>query len=332
MGHHKFYQQSPLIKLVPSRLAMFALAALTLLAVFCEPLGGQEPEAGLPGQDKNFTLSLDVQLVALNVTVLDRKGSFVPGLSKENFQVFENRQPQEIQLFSNEDVPLTIGLVVDSSGSMRDRRREVVSAAVAFVEASKPQDEMFVVNFNEEVQLGLSPDQPFSSSVPQLREALSRLVVRGQTSLYDALWMALEHLKKGHHDKKALVVFSDGADNASKHSFRETLAAAQRSQATIYSIGIYESTSEDRDPKSLKELSRATGGEAVFPQSIDEVETFCKQFARTIRTQYTLGYSPSNTAKDGSYRALRVIASAPNLNKLTVRTREGYFAPKAATP
>ncbi len=198
---------------------MFALAALTLLPVFCEGLGAQKPEAGLPEQDKDFTLSLDVQLVALNVTVLDRKGSFVPGLTKENFQVFENGQPQEIQLFYNEDVPLTIGLVVDSSGSMRDRRREVVSAALAFVEASKPEDEMFVVNFNEEVQLGLAPDQPFSSNVAQLREALSRLVVRGQTSLYDALWLAMEHLKKGRHDKKALVVLSDGADNASKHSF-----------------------------------------------------------------------------------------------------------------
>lgn len=309
---------------------LMVLAALTFLSVFCERLGAQQPPAGPPERDKDFTLSLDVQLVALNVTVLDRKGSFVPGLSKENFQVFENRQPQEIQLFYNEDVPLTIGLVVDSSGSMRDRRREVVSAAMAFVEASKSQDELFVVNFNEEVQLGLAPDQPFSNNVVQLREALSRLVVRGQTSLYDALWMALEHLNKGRHDKKAVVVFSDGADNASKHSFRETLAAAQRSQATIYSIGIYESTSEDRDPKSLTELSRATGGEAVFPQSIDEVEAVCKHFARTIRTQYTLGYSPSNTAKDGSYRVLRVTASAPNLSKLTVRTREGYFAPNAA--
>ena len=330
MGHRKF-NQFPLVNLLPSRRAMFALAALTLLAVFCERLDGQEPEAG-HRQERNFTLSLDVQLVALNVTVLDRKGSFVPGLTKENFQVFENRQPQEIQLFYNEDVPLTIGLVVDNSGSMRDRQREVVSAALAFVEASKPEDEMFVVNFNEEVQLGLAPDQPFSSNMAQLREALSRLVVRGQTSLYDALWMALEHLNKGRHDKKALVVFSDGADNASKHSFRETLVAAQRSQATIYSIGIYESTSEDRDPKSLKELSRATGGEAVFPQSIDEVEAICKHFARTIRTQYTLGYSPSNTTKDGSYRALRVMASTPKLSKCTVRTREGYFAPKAAKP
>jgi Ca-activated chloride channel homolog len=331
MGHRKF-NQFPLVNLLPSRRPMFALAALALLPLFCEQLDGQKPEAGLPEQDKNFTLSLDVQLVALNVTVLDRKGTFVPGLTKQNFQVFESGQPQEIHLFSNEDVPLTIGLVVDSSGSMRDRRREVVSAALAFVDASKPEDEMFVVNFNEEVQLGLAPDQPFSSNVAQLREALSRLVVRGQTSLYDALWMALEHLKKGRHDKKALVVLSDGADNASQHTFRETLAAAQRSQATIYSIGIYEPNSQDRDPKSLKELSRATGGEAVFPQSIDEVEVICRHFARTIRTQYTLGYSPSNTAKDGSYRALRVMATAPNLSKLTVRTREGYVAPKAATP
>jgi Ca-activated chloride channel homolog len=311
---------------------MATLVALALLPVLCESAGGQTPGAVRPDQERNFTLSLDVQLVALNVTVLDRKGSFVTGLKKENFQVFENGQRQEIQLFYNEDVPLTIGLVVDSSGSMRDRRREVDSAALAFVEASKPEDEMFVVNFNEEVQLGLAPDQAFSSNVAQLREALSRLVVRGQTSLYDAVWMGLEHLKKGHHEKKALVIFSDGADNASKHSFRETLAAAQRSQATIYCIGIYEPNSQDRDPKSLKELSRATGGEAVLPQSIDEVEAVCKHFARTIRTQYTVGYSPSNSVKDGSYRALRVVANAPNLSKLTVRTREGYLAPKAATP
>jgi VWFA-related protein len=331
MRHPKFYRQFALMNLVFWRRLFLALVALTWLPVFCERLVAQKIEAGSE-QGKDFTLSLDVQLVPLNVTVLDRKGSFVPGLTKDNFQVLENGQAQEIQLFSNEDVPVTIGLLVDSSGSMRDRRREVVSAALAFVEASKPEDEMFVVNFNEEVQLGLAPDQPFSSNVAQLREALSRLVVRGQTSLYDALWMALDHLKKGRHDKKALVVLSDGADNASAHSFQETLGAARRSQATIYSVGIYEPGSEDRDPKSLRELSRATGGEAVFPQSIDEVEAVCKHFARTIRTQYTLGYSPSNTAKDGSYRALRVAASAPNLSKLTVRTREGYFAPKATTP
>src|SRR5262245_5183021 len=225
-----------------SRRTIATLVALALLAVLCESAGSQT--AVRPEQEKNFTLSLDVQLVALNVTVLDRKGSFVTGLNKENFQVFENGQRQEIRLFYNEDVPLTIGLLVDSSGSMRDRRREVDSAALAFVEASKPEDEMFVVNFNEQVQLGLAPDQPFSSNIPQLREALSRLVVRGQTSLYDALWMGLEHLKKGRHDKKALVVFSDGADNASKHTFRETLAAAQQSQATIYCIGIYEPNSQ----------------------------------------------------------------------------------------
>jgi len=332
MDPRNFYLRTFFGNLLSCRRAVFALAALTLLPVFCEPMGGQEPEAMLPGQDKNFTLSLDVQLVALSVTVLDRKGSFVPGLTKQNFQILENGQRQEIQLFHNEDVPLTIGLIVDSSGSMRDKRREVVAAALAFVEASKSEDEMFVVNFNEEVQLGLDPDQPFSSNLAQLRKALSGLVVRGQTSLYDALWMGLEQLKRGHHDKKALVVFSDGADNASKHGFRETLAAAQRSQASIYSIGIYESSSQDRDPKSLRELSRATGGEVVFPQSIEEVEAVCKHFARTIRTQYTLGYSPSNTAKDGSYRTLRVVASDPNLSKLTVRAREGYFAPTAATP
>src|SRR5262245_30041656 len=332
MNYPKFHLHSVFANLPWSRRALFTLPAFALVLVLCESLGGQEPETGRSGQENNFTLSLDVQLVPLNVTVLDRKGSFVPGLSKENFQVFENGQLQDISLFNSEDVPLTIGLVVDSSGSMRDRRREVNSAALAFVEASKPEDEMFVVNFNEEVQLGLPPDQPFSNNVTHLREALSRLVVRGQTSLYDALWMALEHLKKGHHDKKAVVVLSDGADNASTHSFLETLAAARRSQATIYSVGIYEPGSEDRDPKSLKELARATGGEAVFPQSIDEVESICKHFAHTIRAQYTLGYSPSNTAKDGSYRALRAVATAPSLSKLTVRTREGYFAPKAGTP
>jgi len=329
MAHRKLYLWSFFRRFLCS---CRAVSALALVPGFCEGLVGQEAGAGLPRQDKDFTLSLDVQLVPLNVTVLDRKGSFVPGLTKESFQVFENGQRQDIQLFNTEDVPLTIGLVVDSSGSMRDRRSEVNSAALAFVEASKPEDEMFVVNFNEKVQLGLPPDQLFSNNVAMLREALLRLVVRGQTSLYDALWMALEHLKKGQHDKKALVILSDGGDNASTHNFRETLTAAQRSQATIYSVGIYEPGSEDRDPKSLKELSRATGGEAVFPQSIDEVEAICKHFARTIRTQYTLGYSPSNTAKDGSYRALRVVASAPSSNRLTVRTKEGYYALKAGTP
>ncbi|MEW5975984.1 MAG: VWA domain-containing protein [Acidobacteriota bacterium] len=304
---------------------------LPLLALIHLLVSGGQAE-GLQdkgAQQQDFTLSLDVQLVLLNVTVVDRKGRFMPGLKKEQFQIWEDKALQEIQIFHDHDVPVTIGLVVDSSGSMRENRKAVNAAALAFVQSCKPEDEMFVVNFNEEVELGLPPEEPFSNQTDKLESALARLVVRGQTALYDAIWLGLEHLQKGRHDKKALVVISDGADNASSHGFRETLTAAQKSQAAIYSIGIYEANSKDRDPKSLRQISKATGGESVFPESIEDVEAVCRHFARTIRSQYTLAYSPSNASKDGTYRTIRVVASAPGEGKLEVRTREGYYAPLA---
>ena len=305
------------------------------LCLFCSgPPAAQAQGESLRPKDgqQNFTLSLDVQLVSLNVTVVDHRGRFVPGLTKEQFQIWEDKAPQEIQLFHDHDVPVSIGLVVDSSGSMRENRRAVNAAALAFVQSCKPEDEMFVVNFNEKVELGLPPEEPFSNNPEKLQSALTRLVVRGQTALYDAIWLGLEHLQQGRHDKKALVVISDGADNTSSHGFRETLISAQKSQAAIYSIGIYQADSEDRDPKSLRQISKATGGEAVFPESIEDVQAVCQHFARTIRSQYALGYSPSNTAKDGTYRTIRVAVSAPGERKLEAKTREGYYAPLVKRP
>lgn len=277
------------------------------------------------------TLSLNVDLVVLNVTVLNRKHEFVSGLEKKHFRVYENGKLQSVRLFQNAEVPVTVGLVIDNSGSMRTKRDEVNAAALAFVESSHPEDEVFVVNFNDDARLGLAP-LLFSSNLGELRRALSRWTAVGQTALYDAIRLALDHLKKGHHDKKTLLVISDGGDNASKIGFEQLLSLAQRSEAAIYAIGLYDPESRERNPVVLKRLAQVSGGESFFPASVADIHDICRRVAKTIRSQYTLGYSPSDAARDGTYRSILVTASAPRLGNLAVRTREGYFAPKESRP
>ena len=210
---------------------------------------------------------------------------------------------------------------------MRPKRTEVIAAALAFVRSSNTKDQLFVVNFNENVSFGLPADTPFTDKTAQLEAVLSKIAADGMTALYDAVAAALEHVKKGDRDKQVLIVISDGADNASLHSRARIMTLARESEAIIYTIGLYDKDDPDRNPGSLKQLAKATGGEVFFPKLVKDVLPICERIARDIRNQYTLTYTPTNTRYDGKYRVIEVKAGAPGRERLMVRTRAGYYAP-----
>src|SRR5262245_58150251 len=275
-----------------------------------------------------FTLSVDVDLVVFNVTVLGDDGRPVPGLTDKDFRVYEDGREEKIKIFQPEDTPATVGLVIDNSGSMTNKRKDVVSAASAFLVASHPQDEMFIVNFNRRPWLGLPTGTAFTSDRSTLRATLTETRAEGTTALYDALKLAVDHLNESNRQRKALVVLSDGGDNASSVKLDDALRLAQQSSATIYCIGIYDPFQKDRNPSALKKIAKVTGGEAFFPNTPDNLLTMWPRIASAIRGQYTIGYISSNPARDGGYRKVKITASRKRGKLLDVRTRPGYVAAK----
>lgn len=274
-------------------------------------------------------ISVDVNLVVLHLTVRNKKGGFVAGLGRENFRVFEDNRPQTIQFFQHEDVPVAVGLIVDNSGSMRPKRADVTAAALDFVRTSNPQDEMFIVNFNERTRLGLPDTELFTARRVELEEALNGVPAAGKTALYDAIELGIDHLKHAHHDKKVLVVISDGGDNASGHTLGDVLGSAARSDVIIYTVGLFDEFDEDRNPGVLKRIARASGGEAFLPDQTSEVVPICERIAEDIRNQYTIGYRPADTGLNGGYRTIKVTAMGAHGEKYPVRTRAGYVASPA---
>jgi Ca-activated chloride channel homolog len=289
----------------------------------------------LPGQTGSSpgdsTISVDVNLVVLHATVLDRNGRFVSGLRKADFHVHEDGAPQVIRVFDHEDVPVAVGLAVDSSGSMSRKRKDVTTAALAFVRSSNPQDEMFVVNFNEQVSFGLPDTQLFSASARELEAALNGVPANGRTALYDAIEAGLNHLKKATLDKRVLIAISDGGDNASHYKLGQVLEDAGRSDAIVYTVGLFDEAEEDRNLGVLKKIARATGGEAFLPQETSRIVPICEQIAADIRNQYTIGYIPFNQKLDNAQRTIKVTATGRHGEKLLVRTRAGYVAPPERT-
>jgi Ca-activated chloride channel family protein len=306
------------------------LVALFFLIVLPNLARPQEtsPSQSRPGDE--YTIRVNADSVVLHATVQNRKGILVSGLGKDDFQVYEDGIPQQIDYFSHEDIPVTVGLVVDNSGSMRPKRPEVIPAALAFARSSNPQDQMFVVNFNENVSFGLPDNTPFTDQVAQLQVALSRIAANGMTALYDAVAAALEHLKKGNRDKKVLIVISDGGDNASKHNLAQIMAMAGHPDAIIYTIGLFIAEDPDRNPHALKQLAKDTGGEAFLPESVSDVLPICERIARDIRNQYTIAYALTNRKLDGTYRVIQVKVEAPSRGRLFVRTRADYYTPLKA--
>ncbi len=281
---------------------------------------------------QSFRISVDFDLVVLQATVREHNGRFVSDLREQDFEVNEDGRRQAIKLFRHEDVPVTVGLVIDHSGSMRPKLAEVVVAAGTFVRSSNPEDELFVVNFNEKVTLGLpgrigSTNIALTHDADALERAISGNPAIGQTALYDAVYKALDQLQSGGPEKKVLIVISDGGDNASAPSLSEVLRKAALSSATVYTIGIFDEEDPDRNPGVLRRFARATGGEAFFPEQLSEVVTICERIARDIRNQYTIGFVSDNRAQPGTVRVIRVAARAAGKGKLSVRTRSSYIAP-----
>jgi Ca-activated chloride channel homolog len=277
-------------------------------------------------------IKVDVNLVVLHTTVLDDRGRFVEGLGQDNFRVYEDKVEQKLSVFKREDIPVSMGLVIDNSGSMRDKRPRVNEAALTLVQNSNPQDEAFVVNFNDDFYLDL--DKDFSNSIPELKEALERIDARGSTALYDAIIGSIDHLKKGKKEKKVLLIVTDGEDNTSRNSLEKTIREIQKTDTVIYTIGLLSQESKrsaKNAKKALTEIALASGGLAYFPENVEDVHSICEQVAHDIRHQYTLGYYPTNVAKDGSFRSVRVDVIPPHgKGKLVARTRNGYYAPAAA--
>jgi VWFA-related protein len=309
-------------------------AALTVISAHAQspgqdPLAPQVKQPAPPGQQQpGASIKVDVNLVVLHTTVLDDRGRFVDGLKLENFRVLEDKVEQKISV-KREDVPVSMGLVVDNSGSMRDKRARVNEAALTLVQTSNPNDEAFVVNFNDDYYLDL--DKDFTSSIPELKEALERIDSRGSTAFYDALIGSMDHAKKGHKDKKVLLAVTDGEDNASRNTLDKTIREIQKSNVVIYTIGLFsdeDKKNRKKATRALKEIADASGGVAYFPENVEDVHNICEQVAKDIRNQYTLTYYPANARKDGTYRAVQVEIIPPRgRGKLSARTRNGYYAP-----
>src|SRR5713101_5313006 len=217
-----------------------------------------------------FKISTDVDLVLLDVSVKAAKGGYVSGLSKDNFLIYENGAPQKITEFASADTPVAIGLVMDASGSMKSKRPDVITAGLVFIGASNPQDQIFVVNFNDKVHCGLPEAIPFTDDIRLLGLALSKDAAQGRTALYDAIAFALDHLESGRRGKKALIVVSDGGDNCSQRNFKEVMQRAQESRATVYTVGVFAADDPDRNPHVLERMARVSGGESFLPETLDE--------------------------------------------------------------
>ena len=277
-----------------------------------------------------FTLKVDVDLRLLHVTVFDWKEQLVKGLKQDHFEVYEDRIQQEITLFKVEDIPVSLGLVIDNSGSMRFKRNRVNQAAITFAKTSNPEDEVFLINFNDQVFL----DQDYTRNLDDLTDALDHIDARGGTALHDAIYLALEHIREGQEEKKAILVITDGQDTESRYRFDTVLELARESYASIYLIGLFDKLSEltrkeRKAAKLLKQLSEETGGKYFFPESVDEVHAICTEVAHEIRNQYTLGYKPTNSSRDGTWRdvTVRVLGAPKGKRKWIARTKRGYYAP-----
>jgi Ca-activated chloride channel homolog len=297
------------------RAPFHAVAALALfLASLTLPSIGQE----------DLVFRADLRLVVLHTTVVDRNGKLLTDLPQAAFKVYENNVEQELRLFRHEDVPISLGLILDNSASMREKRQKVAAAALQLVKASNPQDEVFIVNFNDFAYL----DSPFTNSIPKLEEGLARIDSRGTTAMRDAIGMSINYMKSNARlDKKILLVITDGDDNLSELTPEQIMRQAQQAEVLIYAIGLL--SEEDRGSarqakKALDMITEASGGAPYYPQDLAEVDQIALRVAHEIRNQFTIGYSPSQQTLDGSFRQIRVIVDGPN--RPVARTRTGYYA------
>ena len=293
-----------------------------------QPGAQEKPILAEPSDDPSrFVFRKQVQEVVLHATVADQAGRLVTSLDKGAFSIYVNNVPEAITSFRHEDVPVALGIVVDNSGSMRDKREKVNEAVLNLIRASNPQDEVFVVNFSQTPYL----DQDFTSDVNLLQTALQQVSSRGSTALYDAVVVSAEHLRNNPHlTKKVLLVITDGQDNMSQETLQGAIRKLQPNEgATIYAIGLSNGGMTRAGRDALQTLAKSTGGMAFFPQSLDEVDDITRTVAHDIRSQYTLAFKPSTPHDKNGYQGIRVEAKGPGRTRLIVRTRSGYYPGEA---
>ena len=294
------------------------------------PINPPPPPPPAADQNEPPTFTADTRLVVVHASVLDKNGKLITDIPESGFKVYENGIEQPIKIFRREDVPVSMGIIIDNSGSMSQKRTSVAAAALALVKNSNPQDEVFIVNFSDDAYL----DQPLTSSIKKLEEALDRLDARGGTAMRDALSMSIDYVKdKGKKDKKVLMVITDGDDNASNETLEQLVRKAQQSEVLIYSIALLDEEVPRRAKnarRAMKELAEASGGVDFYPKTLGEVEQITPRVAHEIRNQYILAYSPLNQTLDGTFRNIKVVVNG--YGKPTVRTRNGYYASPAPPP
>ncbi len=302
-------------------------------AVFVVALAlAQKPPTKPPAgeQEETPTFTAETNLVVLHASVFDKSGKLITNIPQSAFHVYENGVEQPIKNFRREDVPVSMGIIIDNSGSMRDKLKKVSEASMLLVKNSNPEDEEFIVNFNDDAYL----DQTFTSNTKKLEEALDKIDARGGTAMRDAISMSIDYLKeKAKREKKVLLVITDGNDNTSNISLEQTVRKAQQSEVLIYSIGLLseEEPREARQAKrALKAVAEATGALDYYPKDLAEVQRITPQVAHEIRSQYMISYLPTNTAFDGKFRKITV--TVKGFGNPTVRTRNGYYATQPAPP
>jgi Ca-activated chloride channel family protein len=269
-------------------------------------------------------LSARTQLVAVPVSVTDRHGNFVPGLTSGDFQILVDGRPQPISFFEQQDTPVTVGLLIDHSGSMGPKLPAVAAAISDFAHSSNPQDEMFFVEFGDTVSIALFDGKSFTSNPVQLVHAVTSMFARGRTALYDAVAEGITHAQLGRWNKRALVLVSDGGDNASHSNFSQVLKMARSSHAVIYAIGLLSESGQEENPKILRRLCSDTGGIAFFPGPHESIAAISEEIARDLRSQYMLAFVPPKQSGAGAFHKIIVKVTAPGHGKLHVRSRAGY--------
>ncbi|HLH30800.1 MAG TPA: VWA domain-containing protein [Terriglobia bacterium] len=283
--------------------------------------------SALCAQEQTYKLNVNVDLTEVHVNVTDEKDHPVGNLNKDNFRIFEDRTEQKITLFKHEDLPVSLGLVIDNSRSMEPRKQRMDAGVLSFVRKSNSQDETFIIHFDDSARL----DRDFTDSIPLLEDTLASVKPYGQTAIYDALILGLEHMESAKNMKRAILLFTDGVDNSSKHTLGEAIEATKRAHVAVYTVGLLSQAGGQKAEDSLVRIADASGGRAYFPLTVDEARADMERIARDLREQYTLGYFPTNPARNGSWRSIRIDvvppAGLPPTVKLNANYRHGYYGP-----
>ena len=278
-------------------------------------------------QDSVYKLNVNVDLTEVHVNVTDEKDRPVGNLKIDNFRIFEDRNQQRITVFKHEDIPVSLGLVVDNSRSIEPRKQRLDAAALSFVRKGNAEDETFIVQFDDTAQLNVD----FTDSIPVLENGLAGMKPYGQTAIYDALILALDHMEQAKHTKKALLLITDGVDNSSKHPLSEVIEATKRARVAVYTVGLLSLSGGQKAEESLVRISEASGGRAFFPNNVEEARTYMERVAHDLREQYTLGYFPTNIDRNGAWRSIRVDVVPPaglaSTAKLNATYRHGSYGP-----